>query len=459
MSQKKGISALGSLILIILVAAAGYFGYRTLNSPTFETNKPILSMPLERYWNRHHPFDVNLSDDTGLKEVVAYLSNGKERVKIADLTFKKPPKSYTLKIKYPKIGFASDSDQLQLTVVARDISKWHFFKGNSAVKKMRLRIDDQKPDLFSLITSYGITRGGSALAIFKATDQNLKELYVETNFGKRFEPTPFYKEGYYIVLLAWPIDQKRFSAKVVAVDEAGNRTKARLSLFLKSRSYRTSYLQAKERFINGKIADLAEDEPEKTKDLSPTEKLKFINETYRTQNDGLIKKVTSRVDHNRVDAFPIRPFYPLKNGKVVGSFGDHRYYWYQTKENVISESYHLGIDLASVRQDNIYSSNPGITVFADYNGIYGNNIIIYHGLGLYTVYGHCSTLLKKRGDLVKAGEVIAKTGATGLALGDHLHFSTMVHGIFVRPAEWMDSKWIQANITDVIENAKKMIDK
>ena len=138
MSQKKGISALGFLILIILAAATGYFGYRTLNSPTFETNKPIISMPLERYWNTHHPFDVNLSDDTGLKEVVAYLSNGKERVKIADLTFKKPPKSYTLKIKYPKIGFATNSDQLQLTVVARDISKWHFFKGNNAVKKMRL---------------------------------------------------------------------------------------------------------------------------------------------------------------------------------------------------------------------------------------------------------------------------------------------------------------------------------
>ncbi len=459
MSQKRGISALGSLIILIAIAALGFAGYKTVNSPAFETNKPLINMPLERYWNNHHPFDINISDDTGLKEIVAYLSNGKERVKVADVTFKKPPRTYRLTIKYPKIGFIDNSDTLQLTVIARDISKWHFFKGNGAVRKMRLKIDSQKPDVFSLITSYGISRGGAALAIFKATDKNLKELYIETNFGKRFIPTPFYKEGYYAVLVAWPIHQKRFSAKVVAIDEAGNKTRARLSFFLKSRSYRTSYLQAKERFINGKIAELAEDEPELTQNLSPTEKLKFINETYRTTNDALIKEFTSKVDHNRITSFTLRPFYPLKNGKVVGSFGDHRYYWYKDKENVISESWHLGIDLASIRQDNIYSSNPGVTVYADYNGIYGNCLILYHGLGLYTVYGHCSTLLKKRGDLVRAQEAVAKTGATGLALGDHLHFSTMVQGIFVRPAEWMDSKWIKANITDVIENAKKMIDK
>ncbi len=459
MIRRKKASALGSLLLILLLLGGAYGAYKMLHSPAFETNRPVIDLPAERFWNSHHPFNVNISDDTGLKRVMAYLSNGKERVKIADIDFKKPLKTYTLQIKYPKIGFVENSDNLLLTVIAQDISKWHFFKGNSSIKKERLKIDTQKPDLFSLITSYGITRGGSALAIFKATDKNLKELYVETNFGQKFEPTPFYKEGYYAVLLAWPIHQKRFRAKIIAKDAAGNVAKARLGFFLKSRKYRTSYLQAKDRFINGKISDLAEDEPELTANLSPTEKLKFINETYRTKNDGLIKEITSKVDHNRISSFDIRPFYPLKNGKVVGSFGDHRYYWYKNKENVISESYHLGIDLASVRMDDIIISNPGVVVFANYNGIYGNNLIVYHGLGLYTVYGHCSTLLKKRGDIVEAGEVAAKTGATGLALGDHLHFSTMVQGIFVRPAEWMDSKWIQANIIDVIDNAKKMIDK
>ncbi len=455
----KKASSLGSFIFILLLIALGIGTYLIIKSPAFETNKPKITLPISYFWNTHHPFNVSVSDDTGLKNIIAYLSNGHEKIQIADIVFKKPIKKYTLQIKYPKIGFEENSDNLKLTVIANDISKWNFFKGNNKIKTSLLKVDSQKPDVFSLITSYGITRGGSAIAIFKASDKNLKELYVQTSFGKRFKPSPFYKKGYYAVLVAWPMKEKRFSAKVVAIDEAGNKTRSRLSFFLKARSYRTSHLQAKDSFINGKISDLADDRPELTKDLSPTGKLRFINETYRTENDGVIKEITQKVDSNRIDDFDIKPFYPLHNGKVVGSFGDHRYYWYKDKNNTISESYHLGIDLASIKRDNIYITNPGVVVFADYNGIYGNNLIVYHGFGLYTVYGHCSTLLKRRGDVVRAHEVAAKTGATGLALGDHLHFSVMVQGIFVRPAEWMDSKWIQTNIIDVIENAKKMIDK
>jgi len=164
--KRRKASALGSLIVIFVLLGGVYGGYKVLHSPEFETNKPVISMPSERFWNSHHPFDVNISDDTGLKKVIAYLSNGKERVKIADIDFKKAPKNYTLKVKYPKIGFEHESDNLLLTVIAQDISKWHFFKGNNSVKKARLKVDTQKPDVFALISSYGITRGGSALAIF-----------------------------------------------------------------------------------------------------------------------------------------------------------------------------------------------------------------------------------------------------------------------------------------------------
>jgi murein DD-endopeptidase MepM/ murein hydrolase activator NlpD len=167
--------------------------------------------------------------------------------------------------------------------------------------------------------------------------------------------------------------------------------------------------------------------------------------------------VTSKVDQNILEDFKLEPFYPLKNGQVVASFGDHRYYKY--KGAVISEAYHLGLDLASTKMADILVTNKGVTVYANYNGIYGNNLIVYHGLGLYSLYGHCSNILVQKGDIIKPWQVAAKSGATGLALGDHLHFSILIQGIFVRPAEWMDSKWIQTNITDVIEGAKKMIDR
>jgi len=457
-NKRDGFS-LGLLLILLIFIGFGIWGYTKLNSPMFEKNSPKIELVKAQYWNSDKPMHIKISDDSGLKQIKAFLSDGKNRIKIADESFKNIKKSFDLKVDYPKIGLPNAKKLLKLTVYATDISKWNFLSGNAVKKESILTIDNQRPDVFSLITSYGITKGGSAIAIFKADDENLKELYIETNFGKKFYPTKFYKDGYYVVLVAWPLKEKRFSAKVIAIDKAENKTRSRLSFFLKNKKYRTSHLKAKESFINGKISDLAEDKPELTKDLSPTQKLDFINSKYREENDNLIRKVTTKVDSNKITNFDIKPFYPLRNGKVVGSFGDHRFYYYKDKNNTISEAYHLGLDLASIRMDDIRVTNPGVCVFANYNGIYGNNLIVYHGLGLYTLYGHCSTILVKRGDLINAGEAGARTGATGLALGDHLHLSMLVQGVFVRPAEWMDSKWIQTNITDVINSAKKMIDK
>jgi murein DD-endopeptidase MepM/ murein hydrolase activator NlpD len=142
---------------------------------------------------------------------------------------------------------------------------------------------------------------------------------------------------------------------------------------------------------------------------------------------------------------------------VVASFGDHRYYEYEKQPT--SESYHLGLDLASNAQAPMQTSNDGVVVFARENGIYGNNIIISHGLGVYSLYGHCSSYMVKEGDVVKAGESIAKTGLTGLALGDHLHFGMYVQGVDIRPEEWMDEVWLKESIFNVIESAKKIMDR
>jgi murein DD-endopeptidase MepM/ murein hydrolase activator NlpD len=106
----------------------------------------------------------------------------------------------------------------------------------------------------------------------------------------------------------------------------------------------------------------------------------------------------------------------------------------------------------------ILTSNSGTVVYADYNGIYGNMPMIDHGLGLYTLYGHCSNILVKTGDEVNAGFSIAQTGKSGLALGDHLHFGILVQGIEVRPEEWMDSKWIRDNVDKIFKSADKIIE-
>ncbi|MGZ6231603.1 MAG: M23 family metallopeptidase [Syntrophales bacterium] len=79
--------------------------------------------------------------------------------------------------------------------------------------------------------------------------------------------------------------------------------------------------------------------------------------------------------------------------------------------------------------------------------MYGNFVIIDHGFGFFTLYGHLNSIDVKKGQEVKKGDVIAHTGSTGLAGGDHLHFGMLIGGQFVNPQEWWDAHWIADNVT------------
>jgi murein DD-endopeptidase MepM/ murein hydrolase activator NlpD len=90
-------------------------------------------------------------------------------------------------------------------------------------------------------------------------------------------------------------------------------------------------------------------------------------------------------------------------------------------------------------------------VYADFLGIYGNVVIIDHGLGLQTIYAHLSSAAVTAGQSVAKDEIIGHTGTTGLAGGDHLHYGVAVSGIPVQPIEWWDATWIKNNITSKLE--------
>ena len=215
-------------------------------------------------------------------------------------------------------------------------------------------------------------------------------------------------------------------------------------------------IKISDKFINGKVSDLAQMYSENDLE-TPIERFKFVNETLRAKNEDTIHQITSKVPETMVKNFNIHPFYPLRNAQKVASFGDHRLYSYDGEE--VSESYHLGLDLASVKMGKILSNNDSDVVYSQENGIYGNMPVLHHGMGLYTLYGHCSNILVHDGDSVVKKEHIANTGMSGYAMGDHLHFGVLVQGIEVRPEEWMDKTWIEKFINNVISDAKKLIDR
>jgi murein DD-endopeptidase MepM/ murein hydrolase activator NlpD len=119
----------------------------------------------------------------------------------------------------------------------------------------------------------------------------------------------------------------------------------------------------------------------------------------------------------------------------------------------VDHQVHLGIDLASTAHSPIPAANGGRVAFAQELGIYGKTIVIDHGLGLFSLYGHLSRMGVAKDQMVSKGEIIGSTGSTGLAGGDHLHFSMLVHDTFVNPVEWWDPAWIKNNISEKFAHA------
>ncbi len=452
-NRKSGSKIVSGLLLLGLLAGAGYI----YTAPEFERVTPEVHSSDSMFWNRKDPLKIKLTDNTGLENFELILSDGQKSLIVGQGNFAKGTKEQTLLVKYPQSKTLDQkAKHLTLKVSVNDSSMWNFFKGNKVEKIINLDVDYKRPNVNVLANSRMINQGGSALVVFQADDENLDELYIEAN-GNKFKPQPYKKEGYYAALIAWPFTQDTFSAKIIATDLAKNRRVTEIPFYHKNPKYKISQIKASDKFIDGKITDLASSDPEYATITDKLTKLKAINETMRLKNEELIHALSKKVSDEMLDSWKMKKFYPLKNSAKVASYGDHRYYYYQTKDNVVSESYHVGYDLASTKMADVKVSNPGTVVYADENGIYGNMPMINHGLGLYTLYGHCSQVLVKVGDNVNAGQVIAKTGKTGLALGDHLHFGILIQGIEVRPVEWFDKNWIKKFITNVFNEADNII--
>ena len=454
MRRRGNGSGIAGLILgAVAIGAIGFMAF----SPLFEREDPILTISRDGYWNFQDPINVEVEDISGLKSFTATIVGPHDEWVVVDEVTPSKETKKSFQILPPKGKRNAEAQSVVLKIEATDNSLWGLFMGNTIKKEVTLVIDQRRPVLSMIASSYKIQKGGSAIVIFKAQDDQMESLKIETTIGKTFIAQPFYKKGYYASLLAWPVQSESFSATIVARDKAGNETKSSVPLRLKDHAYRVSNIELSDAFLEGKIAELANTYEQTVGVNDRLEQFRIINEKVRADNEKVIHQITSKVSNTLISDFRPVPFYPLVNGQKVADFGDHRIYSYKGQENV-SQAYHMGLDLASVQMGAITSSNGGKVVFSQANGIYGNLPIIDHGFGLYTLYGHCSDVHVRENDTAAIAQEIAKTGMSGYAMGDHLHFGILVQGIEVRPEEWMDSKWITDNITSVIDTAKMFID-
>jgi murein DD-endopeptidase MepM/ murein hydrolase activator NlpD len=167
----------------------------------------------------------------------------------------------------------------------------------------------------------------------------------------------------------------------------------------------------------------------------------LINRELRKKNSDTIK---SLVQKSAFSFLWTKPFLMMPNTKVTAHFAERRTYLYQGRQ--VDQQDHLGFDLAQTKQAPIPAANAGVVILARFFGIYGNAIVIDHGFGMMTIYGHLSSIAVTEGQKVGRGDIIGKTGETGLAGGDHLHYCTLLQGLPVDPEEWSDGHWIKDRI-------------
>ena len=146
-----------------------------------------------------------------------------------------------------------------------------------------------------------------------------------------------------------------------------------------------------------------------------------------------------------------QPFARQAHSQAEATFADLRNYIYHGKK--IDQQVHLGYDLAVTQHVGVEASNDGRVVYAAPLGIYGNCVVVDHGYGLQTIYGHMSHIDVHEGDMVKRGQVMGQSGMTGMAGGDHIHFAMQLDGVQIDPKEWWDTHWIQDHVAKRVELA------
>jgi len=257
-------------------------------------------------------------------------------------------------------------------------------------------------------------------------------------------PMPGGKPGLFsLYAFAWNMPQTTIPV-VFATNGAGNDVTSPLTVVFPKKEqphYTVHQLQISDQFMQKVVGEL---DPNGTGDMV-ARFVKINSEMRKANNKTLAELRFKTADHFLFS----QPFQRQSHSAAEATFADLRHYIYQGKE--IDQQVHLGYDLAVTQHVGVEASNDGRVVWAAPLGIYGNCIVVDHGYGLQTIYGHMSHFDVHEGDMVKRGQVMGQSGMTGMAGGDHIHFAMQLDGVQIDPKEWWDPHWIQDHVARRVE--------
>ena len=393
---------------------------------------------------------IHVSDEgKGLREVeVAALQDGKRQVLLSE-RYAGSGWPWQDRTRRRSVALALDTadmpeireGEFDLEVRVSDQPNLLLFS-RSLTDAFKIRLDTTPPTLQVLTPNHFVRQGGAESIVYRVGEPAAESgVRVGEDVFVGF-PLPERGPDAYVCLfgMAWnqPIEAEMF---LFATDEAGNRSETAFRKEIIPVRFRKRSIQVSDAFIEKVAKDILPNTDQVTRGDTPVETYVAINSRLREINHRRIAEI-AKMSAPRL--LWKEPFLQLAGSQVEASFADQRDYYHQGK--LIDQQTHQGFDLASTARTPVECANDGVVLWAGYLGIYGNCVLVDHGLGLISLYGHLSSIEVAAGQQVRRRQSLGRTGETGLAGGDHLHFSMVLQGVQTNPLEWWDAQWVQRHI-------------
>lgn len=443
---------LGLVLALLIAAATAYYISGRGGGPTVEFAKP------EKFVGASTPVEVVLGAPAAqLKHLTLTLEQNGKTFPVYTLgaeggTMKDEADGRSRLVvsvgKQQVPDLQSGAARLHATA-ARTVLRGYRTLERSASKDVTVRLE--RPRVSVISTHHFVNHGGAEVVLYRATPDDVTSGVMVGDIeypgfpatGARVEGANVSDPAVRIAFFALRHDQDlKTPIRVFARDEAGNLARADFEYRVFPKPFKKSRIEVNEQLLDQVVPTILEGTKEINPQGEPIQKFVAVNSELRQKNNAKIASFAKQTSPEMLWSGTV--FHAFQNTGVQSAFADYRTYVYQGKE--VDQQVHLGFDLASFQTVPIAAANRGKVLFADELGIYGNTVILDHGMGVQSLYAHLSSFDVKVGDTVEKEQPVGRSGRTGMALGDHLHFTMLVNGQMVNPVEWWDGHWIEDRI-------------
>jgi murein DD-endopeptidase MepM/ murein hydrolase activator NlpD len=389
---------------------------------------------------RNAPLVVDVKDEHGLKAVRVSIRQGDQERVVVERTYDPPRPADQIRWEPAQDkSFRLQEGAGRVVVWARNDSWGDFMKGRTATLEKDFTARLVPPRVEVLTSQHYVNQGGCDAVVYRVTPASATSgVQVGERYFRGF-PMPGAKPpGAHFALFCLPHDAPPGApVRIKARDEAQNETLSSFWLKVFPRTFRTRELALDDGFMNKVVPEIMSQTQGLADQGDLLKNYLQINRDLRRQNNEALARLAAS---SQARFLWSQPFRQLGGSQVEAQFADHRSYVYNGQP--VDRQTHLGFDLATTSNAPVTAANDGEVALAEFFGIYGNTVVVDHGYGLMSLYGHLSSFGVKKGDAVKRGQPLGNTGATGLAGGDHLHFSMLYQDVQVDPREWWDPHWL-----------------